>query len=309
MALIIEPGAGGRQPVAGSETPGDLIKDSDAVNFAADVIEASKQVPVIVDFWAPGCGPCKQLTPALEKLVKKGAGLVRLVKINVDENQDVAAQFRVQSVPTVYGFKDGQGVDGFMGALPESQLQAFIDRLTDGAKAPVDEALAVAEEALNEGSASTALGIFAQVLKQDTTNAKAAAGIIRSYMVGGQMDQARRIADELAQDLTSQPEVQAAITALVLAEESGAGGNVSELMDKVAMNPGDNQARFDLAVALYGVGETESAIDALMDLVRRDRAWNDEAARTQLVKIFEALGPTHPLTVAGRRKLSSVLFS
>ena len=308
MALILDGNTG--DVVGGNGGgAGGLIKDTTTATFTEDVIEASKEVPVIVDFWAPWCGPCKTLGPALEKMVAKAGGLVRMVKVNVDDNQDLAMQFRVQSVPSVYGFKDGRPVDGFMGAVTESQIQAFIDRLTGGAKGPVEEALAVAEEALESGTAATALEIYGQILQQDPTSGPAAGGIIRAYMMDGHLDKAREVVEQISNELKSKPEVQSAITALTLAEESGGAGDIQALMDAVAKTPTDHQGRYDLALALYTVGQNEQAIEELVELVRRDRTWNDEAARRRLIEIFEALGPTHPAVITGRRQLSSVLFS
>ncbi len=291
--------------------PADLIKDSDVANFIADVIEVSKTVPVIVDFWAPWCEPCKQLTPALEKLVTLAGGIVRLVKVNVDENQQLAAQLQVQSVPTVFGFKHGQPIDGFAGAQPESQIKAFIDRLTRGAKSPLDEALDQAAAALEADDPATASDIYAQVLGQDPANGRALGGLIRCYLAEGAHAQARELVDGLENTIKDNSHVAAAITALELAEQ-GQGAekiDLGELQARLATNENDHQARFDLALALYGSNQAEQALEQLLDIIRRDRAWNDDAARQQMVRIFEALGPSDPLTAAARRQLSSLLFS
>lgn len=296
-----------------SEAPGtqtgDLIKESSTANFMADVIEASNHVPIIVDFWAPWCGPCKQLTPALEKLVKEAAGMVRLVKINIDENQELAQQMRIQSIPAVYAFSKGQPVDGFSGALPESQLKTFIGKLTGGAKSPVDEALEQAQTALATGDASAAAAIFAQVQTQDPANETAMAGMIRSALALGETDRVQEMVAGLPDDLKAKPEISAAIAAVELSQQSQDTGEADELRAKLEKDANDHQVRFDLAMALYGQNRNEDAIDALLELFKRDRKWNDEAARNQLLKIFEALGAADPLTIEGRKRLSIMLFS
>ncbi len=298
-------------PVVAAAAASDLIIDSDMANFVTDVIDVSKTVPVIVDFWAPWCEPCKQLTPSLEKLVTLGGGIVRLVKINVDENQQLAAQLKVQSVPTVFGFKHGQPIDGFAGAQPESQIKAFIDRLTSGAQSPLDAALEQAAAALDGDDPTTASTLYAQVLTQDPANGKALGGVIRCYLAIGEQAEAQALIDGLEAAMKKHPDVAAAITAFELAQQGEGADQVdlSELHDKLDANENDHQTRFDLALALYGSDQAEQALDQLLDIIKRDRAWNDEAARKQLVKIFEALGPMDPLTVAARRQLSSLLFS
>lgn len=286
-----------------------VIKDSDTANFMADVIEASMQVPVLVDFWAPWCGPCKQLGPTLEKLVRQAGGMVRLVKINVDENQEIAAQLRVQSIPMVYAFKGGRPVDAFTGALPESQLKMFIERLMGGAKPPIDAALDQAAELLEQGQADQALALYRQIQAEDPENDRAIAGIIRASLAVGDVQSVSEIIAALPPELAAKGEIQAAISAFELTQQASEAGDVAELAAKVEADPADHQARLDYAVALVAHQRHEEAMDQLIESIRRNRTWNDEAARKQLLKLFEALGPTHELTVSGRRRLSSVLFS
>ncbi len=305
MALLIDP-----KQTPSSGTASDPVIDSDTTHFAADVIDASQRMPVIVDFWAPWCGPCKQLTPTLEKLVRAAGGLIRLVKINVDQNQELAAQLRIQSIPTVYAFHQGRPVDGFVGAQTEGQIRAFIDRLTRGAESPVDAALEEARQALDAGDGKTAMTIYSEVLRQDPSNPNAVAGLIRSRVLVGDVAGARGLANGLPRELAANAEISAAIAAIDLAEESGgATDNTQALLARLEKDPGDLEARFELGKALYASAQTEAAIEALLEVVRADREWNDQAARKQLVKIFDALGGSHPLTVSTRRKLSSILFS
>ncbi len=302
-------------PAGGPPAAASPIKDSNTESFMADVIDASQQVPVIVDFWAPWCGPCKQLGPAIEKAVREARGAVKLVKIDIDQNQELAAQMRIQSIPAVYAFFKGRPVDGFMGAIPESQIKTFVQRLvkTAGGAAgpsPVEQALEQAEAALTEGDPGTASAIFGQVLQHEPTNAVAIGGLARCHLQAGEIAEAKRLLDSAPPEAAKDKSVAAARAALELAEQAAAAsGAVPELLRKLELDPNDHQARFDLALALYAEGKNEEAIDTLLEIVRRNRAWNEEAARKQLVKIFEALGPTDPVTVAGRRKLSSILFS
>ncbi len=298
---------------AGGGAP--LVKDSDTKSFMADVIDASQQVPVIVDFWAPWCGPCKQLGPALEKAVNEAKGAVRLVKVDIDKNQQLAAQMRIQSIPAVYAFFQGRPVDGFVGALPESQIKSFVAKLAElgGAElgpSPVEEALAQAEAALEAGDNGTASAIFNQVLAHEPANVAGLTGLTRCLVAAGELKRAREVLGRVPADKRSDPAVAKAAAALDLAEQAaGAAGKLGELQARVQRDPNDHQARYELAIALYAAGRQETALDELLDIVRRNRGWNEEAARKQLVKFFEALGPTHPLTLSGRRRLSSLLFS
>jgi len=312
MEQLIGGGQGNGAAGAGAA----VIKDSDTQNFMADVIDASQEVPVIVDFWAPWCGPCKQLGPAIEKAVREARGAVRLVKVDIDKNQELAAQMRIQSIPAVYAFFQGRPVDGFVGALPESQVKAFVARLMKSAGAaepgpsPIDQALEQAEAALEDGDHGTASAIFGQVLQHEAGNLPAIAGLTRAHLAAGDLEGAKKALARAPADKAGDKLIAAARAALELAEQASASqGAVGDLKAKVEQNPADHQARFDLALALYAAGEAEAAIDQLLEIVKRNRAWNEEAARKQLVKLFEALGPTDPLTLSGRRRLSSLLFS
>jgi putative thioredoxin len=278
----------------------------------ADVIDTSMKTPVIVDFWAPWCGPCKQLGPTLEKLVNEAKGAVQLVKINVDENQPLAQQMRIQSIPAVYAFKGGRPVDGFMGALPETQVREFVKAL--GGEAPqaegVKEALAEAAALMAQNDAADAAALYSQVLEAEPENVEAYAGLAKAYLAAGEKDNVREILANTPEAIKNAPAIAAVRSALELSEQgSAAAGQIAELTDKVAANPKDHQARYDLALAEYAAGAPHVAIDHLLEIVRRDRTWNDSAARAQLIKVFEALGPTHELTLSGRRRLSSILFS
>ncbi len=306
--LHVEPGMGPAGAPSGAPV-GALIKDSDTANFMADVIEASTQVPVIVDFWAPWCGPCKQLGPALEKAVTQAGGLVRLVKINVDENQEIAAQLRVQSIPAVFAFKDGRPVDGFTGALPDSQLKAFIDRLLDGAKPPLEQALDAAKEMLDAGQADEALALYRQIQAEAPDSEAAIAGVLRATLATGDQATVDQIIAALPDELKAKSEIAAAISAVELNQAAEDVGDIEPLRAAVVADGKDPQARFDLAMALVGAGQNEEAIDEFLELIRINRAWNDEAGRVQLLKVFDTVGPTDPLSVAGRKRLSSILFS
>ena len=290
--------------------PPDVVKESSTRTFMADVIEASRQVPVIVDFWAPWCGPCKQLGPALEKVVREARGGVRMVKINVDENQQLAAQMRIQSIPAVFAFVDGQPVDGFMGALPEQELRKFVDRLVkSGMGAQVEEVLAEADAALAAGEHELAARAYADVLGVDRQNARAIAGLARSQIASGDLDAARLTLGLAQGAVANDAAIVGARAALELAANPVDMSEIDRLAAAVNADPADFQARLDLAVALNGAGKRAEALDHLLDIVRRRRDWNDEAARKQLVKFFEAWGPKDELTVLGRKRLSSILFA
>jgi len=302
---------GALRPGSGRGQGGDdIVKDSSTAGFAKDVLEASRQALVLVDFWAAWCGPCKQLTPILEKVVRSYAGKVRLVKINTDEHSAIAAQLRVQSLPTVYAFRDGRPLDGFMGAQPEGTVRTFIDRLLgDEAEADLTGVIEAAEAALEAGDLQGAAEAFAAVLQEDQQNAQALAGLARCYLKSGDTARAEQTLALVPPDKRTIAAVQSARAALDLAKMAGKSDNRSELEARLAANPADHAARFDLAVASAARGQNAEALDHLLEIVRRDRNWNDQAARKQLVQLFDAWGPKDALTVEGRRRLSSLLFS
>lgn len=290
-----------------------LIKDTTTQGFMKDVIEESRRQPVLVDFWAPWCQPCKQLTPILEKVVKAARGKVKLVKLNIDEHRAIPTQMGIQSIPAVIAFVNGQPADGFMGALPEQQVLAFLDRLTKGkagpADDPVQQAIEAADAALVEGDATTAAEIYAEVLAHDPENVHAMAGLTRCYVETGELDRAKATLALVPEAKRSQPPVAAAAAALEVAEQAAVLGPLVELEKKVAADPLDHQARFDLALALNAKGRRGETVDHLLEIVRRDRKWNEDGARKQLVQLFEAWGPTDEATISGRRRLSSILFA
>ncbi len=292
----------------GKTPAGDIIKDATDASFVADVIEASKVQPVIVDFWATWCGPCRQLGPSLEKAVTAAKGAVKLVKIDIDKNPAFAGQLRVQSIPAVFAFIDGQPVDGFMGALPDSQVKQFVDRLAQqgGAGGGVDDLLAMAKESLEIGDLGGAAQAYAGVLQEDPTNVKAIGGLARVYMTGGDAERAREVL-ALAPADAKDPDIDGVRAALALAED--APSDTAGFERRLIADPDDHEARFDLAKALAGHGRMGEAVDHLLTIVERDRAWNDDAARKQLLTIFEAAGPSSEVARQGRRRLSTILFS
>ncbi len=304
------------EAIIGGAAPGadpNLIKNGSTDSFMADVIDASHEVAVVVDFWAEWCGPCKQLGPALEKAVREAKGAVRMVKIDVDKNKELAAQMRIQSIPTVYAFRDGRPVDAFQGALPESQVKQFVAKLAATAgpgASPIADALALAKEALAADDQPRAENIFAQIVQHDPGNVDAMAGLAKIAIAKKDLKQAADLLAKIPAEHANHADVVAARSGLELAQEgSKAAGALGELQARLEKDPKDHQARLDLASALFASGDREQAIDQLLDLVRRDREWNEQAARKQLVKFFEAIGLGDPLTVQSRKRLSSILFS
>jgi putative thioredoxin len=291
----------------------DLIKETTTQTFVKDVIEESKHQPVLIDFWAPWCGPCRQLTPIIEKAVRAAKGKVKLVKMNIDEHPAIPGQMGIQSIPAVIAFVNGQPADGFMGAVPESQVTAFIDKLTKAMPAAgepnIAEVLKEAETVLAEGDAATAAQIYAEVLAVDATNIAALAGLAKCYVTTGAIEQARQTIAMVPESKRNDPAVKAVQASIELAEQAQAVGPVTELEQKVAANPLDHQARFDLATALNAQGNRGEATNQLLEIVKRDRKWNEDGARKQLVQLFEAWGGADEATVDGRKRLSTILFS
>jgi putative thioredoxin len=302
MTMLQEGGA--------APAPSDAIKDTTTQAFTKDVIEESRKQPVLVDFWAPWCGPCKQLTPVLEKVIRAAKGKAKLVKMNIDEHPAIPGQMGIQSIPAVIAFVKGQPVDGFMGALPESQVTGFVERLIkDRVGGEEQDLLKAADAALAGGDVAQAADLYARVLAEDATNTAALAGLARTYVKTGALEQAKQTLALVPESKRNEAPVAAARAALELAEQAQSVGPVAELEQKIAANPLDHQARYDLALALNAKGRRGEALDHLLDIVKRDRKWNEDGARKQLVQLFDAWGPTDEATVAGRRRLSSILFS
>ncbi len=293
--------------------PPDLIKETTTQTFMKDVIEESRRQPVLIDFWAPWCGPCRQLTPILEKAVRAAKGRVKLVKMNIDEHPAIPGQMGIQSIPAVIAFVGGQPADGFMGALPESQVNAFIDKLTKGVPAAgepnVADLLKEAEALLAEDDAAAAAQVYAEILALDATNIAALAGLAKCYITTGAVEQAKQTLAMVPESKRNDAAVKAVQATIDLAEQAQSVGPIGELEQKVAANPLDHQARFDLATALNAAGKRSEATDQLLQIVKRDRKWNDDGARKQLVQFFEAWGGADEATVEGRKRLSTILFS
>ncbi|CAM5600689.1 putative thioredoxin [Aquamicrobium terrae] len=294
----------------GAGAGADLIKDTTTARFAADVIQESRRQPVLVDFWAPWCGPCKQLAPLLEKAVRAAGGRVRLVKMNIDEHPAIAGQLGIQSIPAVIAFKDGQPVDGFMGAIPESQIAEFIHRIGgDDPKAQIAEALAAAQEAAAAGDAQAAADIYEAILQQAPDTLDAIVGLATLRFEAGAVEAANAVLARLPEGAKETAGLAALRARMALAAQAGGLGDVAELERRVAENPKDHQARFDLAMAQNAGGERDKAADNLLAIVKADRNWNDDRARAQLLQLFEAWGMADEATLSARRKLSSLLFS
>jgi putative thioredoxin len=290
----------------------DLIRDGSEASFMKDVIETSREVPVIVDFWAPWCGPCKQLGPALEAAVTAAKGAVKMVKVNVDENQMIAAQLRIQSIPTVYAFWQGQPVDGFQGALPASEVKRFVETvgaMGPGADGGLAEALEAAEQMLAEGAAADAAETFAAILEEEPENAAAYAGLVRAHLAADNPEQAELLLQNVPAAMAKAKEIEAVRAQIELARQAAKAGPVGELRALLAKDPANRQVMFDLATAQHASGDVDGAVETLLDLFRLDREWNDGAAKAQLFTIFEALKPQDPIVLKGRRRLSSMIFA
>ncbi|MDC0042350.1 thioredoxin [Paracoccaceae bacterium] len=294
-------------------TDGSLVKEVSEATFMQDVVEASKERPVIVDFWAPWCGPCKTLGPQLEEAVKAANGAVTMAKVNVDENQAIAGQMQVQSIPTVFAFSNGQPVDGFQGAVSASEIKAFVDRVVAAnggeVESGLDSAVTSAEQMLDDGEFEAAIETFSAILEEDANNIKSYIGLIKCHIAVGDLDQAEAILNGIPLEISQSPEIEAVHAQLELAKQARDAGPINELALLVEKNPDDNDARFKLAQALHGAGQVEDAVDQLLELFKRDREWNDGAAKAQLFTIFEALEPNNEIVLNGRRKLSSLIFA
>lgn len=294
-------------------TDGSLVKEVSEATFMQDVVEASKERPVIVDFWAPWCGPCKTLGPQLEEAVKAANGAVTMAKVNVDENQAIAGQMQVQSIPTVFAFSNGQPVDGFQGAVSASEIKAFVDRVVAAnggeVESGLDSAVASAEQMLDDGDFEAAIETFSAILEEDANNIKSYIGLIKCHIAVGDLDQAEAILNGIPLEISQSPEIEAVHAQIELAKQARDAGPINELALLVEKNPDDNDARFKLAQALHGAGQVEDAVEQLLELFKRDREWNDGAAKAQLFTIFEALEPNNEIVLNGRRKLSSLIFA
>ena len=294
-------------------TDGSLVKEVSEATFMQDVVEASKERPVIVDFWAPWCGPCKTLGPQLEEAVRAANGAVTMAKVKVDENQAIAGQMQVQSIPTVFAFSNGQPVDGFQGAVSASEIKAFVDRVVAAnggeVESGLDSAVASAEQMLDDGDFEAAIETFSAILEEDANNIKSYIGLIKCHIAAGDLDQAEAILNGIPLEISQSPEIEAVHAQIELAKQARDAGPINELALLVEKNPDDNDARFKLAQALHGAGQVEDAVDQLLELFKRDREWNDGAAKAQLFTIFEALEPNNEIVLNGRRKLSSLIFA
>lgn len=302
MSLILDPNA----PEGAVPATANLIKDATSDTFVRDVIEASQDVPVIVEFWSPGSEPCKAIMQTLEKLVTAAAGAIRFVKINAQDAPEIAQQLRIQSVPTVYCFKAGRPVDAFQGAIPEADIRKFINKQMGEEENPIAHALGVAKEMLDAGNFEEAQDIYMQVLQHDETNPEAYAGIIRTHVGLGAVDEAQKVIDQLSDELRKNEHIVSAIAAMDLAGQAPV--DLSELEAKLLADLNDHQSRFDMAMALYTANKHDRALHQLLEIVKKDRTWNDDAARLQMLKIFEAIGMSDPITIEYRRKLTTVLF-
>ncbi|MFV1851970.1 MAG: thioredoxin [Thalassospira sp.] len=308
MSIILD--ANAPETATSPNQAADLIKDSSVETFVQDVIEPSMEVPVVVDFWAPWCGPCKNLTPVIEKVTREAGGRVKLVKINIDENQELAMQLRIQSVPTVYAFKGGRPVDGFQGGQPESEVRAFYEKLAGGPiESPIEALLEQASAALAEDDFETAHGLYVGVLEREQENETAIGGMIRCMVGMGEVEETRHFVDNMSDIDRMKAPIAAAISALELAETGYSSADLDDARAKVAADPTDLQAQFDLGMACFATNKREDAVNAMIAIIRANREWNEDAGRTQLLKFFEAWGPMDPASVAGRRALSTVLFS
>ena len=294
-------------------TGGSLIKEVSEATFMQDVVEASKTKPVIVDFWAPWCGPCKTLGPQLEEVVKAANGAVTMAKVNVDENQMIAGQMQVQSIPTVFAFVNGQPVDGFQGAVSASEIKAFVERVVAAnggeAESGLDSAVQSAEQMFEDNDFEAAIETFSAILQEDSNNVKSYVGLMKSHIALGDLDQAEAILNGMPLEISQKPEVESVHAQIELAKQALDAGPIKDLVQLVEKNPDDHEARFKLAQALHGSGQVEDAVDQLLELFKRDKEWNDEAAKSQLFVIFEALEPNNPIVLNGRRKLSSLIFA